>query len=229
MTGQPTGKGDRTEQFVDWGGEIGGPILKDKWWFWVSYGKQDIRILKLAGTHDRTILPNLSFKTQGQITKSMRGSFTFFQANKQKWGRNASPTRPQETTYNQDGPNRCTRARSTTTSATTCSWSAATPTSRAGSRSTPQGGMDQDVYQDAGGVWHNSYYNYITDRPQDAFVTDGNYFKGNHEIKFGFTWRKTDGRTPTARSSASGNMIITMFDQGSIHAWRRAGRRAVRL
>ena len=105
VTGQPTGKGDRTEQFLDWGGELGGPILKDQWWFWVSYGKQDIRILKLSGTHDRTILPNLSFKTQGQITKSMRGSFTFFQANKQKWGRNASPTRPQETTCNQDGPN----------------------------------------------------------------------------------------------------------------------------
>src|SRR5450756_1123956 len=100
-----TKKGDRTQQFLDWGGELGGPALKDHWWFWVSYGKQDIRILKLSGTHDRTILPNLSFKTQGQITKAMRGSFTYFMANKQKVGRDASSLRPQETTYNQDGPN----------------------------------------------------------------------------------------------------------------------------
>ena len=71
----------------------------------------------------------------------------------------------------------------------------------------PQGGMDKDVYQDAGGVWHSSYDNYITDRPQNAFVMDGNYFKGNHEIKFGFTWRKTEVHSTSQWPSASNNML----------------------
>ncbi len=88
-SGSKTGHGEETERFTDWGGDFGGPILKDRWWFWGAYGEQDIRIIKMAGVKDRTLLKNASFKTQGQLTKSMRGSFTFFQAGKQKWGRNA--------------------------------------------------------------------------------------------------------------------------------------------
>ncbi len=211
VTGQPTGEGDRTEQFLDWGGEIGGPVLKDQWWFWVSYGKQDIRILKLSGTRDRTVLPNLSFKTQGQITKSMRGSFTFFQANKQKWGRNASPTRPQETTFNQDGPNSMYKGEINYNVGNNLFLVGRYAYTKGGFTFDPQGGMDKDVYRDASGVWHNSMYNYVTDRPQNAFVTDGNYFKGNHEIKFGFTWRKTEVHST---SQWPGSMISTRFDYG---------------
>lgn len=215
QNGNPTGKGDRTQQFTDWGGELGGPIVKDRLWFWISYGKQDIRILKLSGTHDRTILPNVSLKTQGQITKSMRGSFTFFQANKQKFGRDASSTRPQETTYNQDGPNQMFKGEVNYNVGNNLFLVGRYAHVKGGFTFVPQGGMSTDVYQDAGGVWHNSFYDYNTDRPQDAFVMDGNFFKGNHEIKFGFTWRKTTVHSDSQISSASKNMIITFFDQGS--------------
>jgi hypothetical protein len=215
LTNPTTHKGDRTEQFLDWGGELGGPVLKDRWWFWISYGKQDIRILKLSGTHDRTILPNLSFKTQGQITKSMRGSFTFFQANKQKFGRDASSLRPQETTYNQDGPNQMFKGEINYNLGNNVFLVGRYAHVKGGFNFLPQGGMDKDVYQDAGGVWHNSYFDYFTDRPQDALVMDGNYFKGNHEIKFGFTWRKTEVHSTSQVSSASKNMIYTIFNQGS--------------
>jgi hypothetical protein len=215
VTGQPTGKGDRTQQFLDWGGELGGPILKDRWWFWVSYGKQDIRILKLSGTHDRTILPNISLKTQGQLTKALRTSFTFFQANKQKFGRDASSTRPQETTYNQDGPNQMFKFEGNYVVGNNLFLVGRYAHVKGGFTFVPQGGMDTDVYRDAGNVWHNSYFDYNTDRPQDAFVFDGNYFKGNHELKFGFTWRKTTVHSDSQISSASKNMIITLFDQGT--------------
>jgi hypothetical protein len=47
------------------------------------------------------------------------------------------------------------------------------------------------MYRDDSLVYHNSYWDYVTDRPQWAFVADANYFKGNHEIKLGYTWRKT--------------------------------------
>jgi hypothetical protein len=206
------GKGDRTQQFADWGGELGGPVLKDRWWFWVSYGKQDIRILKLSGTHDRTILPNLSFKTQGQITKAIRGSFTYFMANKQKFGRNASPTRPQETTFDQDGPNSMYKGEINYNVGNNLFLVARYAYTKGGFTFDPEGGMDKDVYNDASGVWHNSMYNYVTDRPQKAFVTDGNYFKGNHEVKFGFTWRKTEVHST---SQWPGHMAYTAFDQGS--------------
>ena len=42
----------------------------------------------------------------------------------------------------------------------------------------PQGGMDKQMYRDDSYVYHNSYWDYVTDRPQDAFVADANYFHG---------------------------------------------------
>jgi len=32
----------------------------------------------------------------------------------------------------------------------------------------PQGGMDKQVYQDDSGVWHGSYWEYLSDRPQQV-------------------------------------------------------------
>ncbi|MGE5361527.1 MAG: hypothetical protein ACM3NQ_21125, partial [Bacteroidales bacterium] len=185
-------KGDRTQQYVDWGGDVGGPIVKDRLWFWGAYGKQDIRIMKLSGTTDRTVLPNISLKVQGQATKAMRASFTFFQANKQKWGRNASSSRPQETTWNQDGPNQMFKGEVNYVFGNNLFLAGRYAHVKGGFTFDPQGGMKTASYQDSNGVWHGSYYNYVTDRPQDALVIDANYFKGAHEFKFGFTWRKTD-------------------------------------
>ncbi len=37
--GGVSGKGNRLTKYADYGGEIGGPILKDKWWGWGSLGR----------------------------------------------------------------------------------------------------------------------------------------------------------------------------------------------
>ena len=37
-------KADHIDQVGEYGAELGGPIVKDKLWFWLSYDKQDIRI-----------------------------------------------------------------------------------------------------------------------------------------------------------------------------------------
>jgi hypothetical protein len=193
--GGTTGKGDRTEQFSDWGGDVGGPILKDKWWFWGSYGAQDIRILKLAGAHDRTVLKNASFKTQGQITKALRGSFTFFQANKQKWGRNAGTFVSQPSTVDQSGfggPNRMYKVEANYVAGNNLFLVARFAKVKGGFQLIPQGGEKTPTYFDADGVQRGSGQTYKSDRPQKSFVADGNYFRGVHEIKFGFTWRKAE-------------------------------------
>jgi len=185
-------KGDSTQQYLDYGGDLGGPILKDRLWFWGAYGKQDIRIMKLAGVSDKTILPNFSFKSQGQVTKAMRASFTFFQANKQKWGRNAGTSRPQETTFDQDGPNQMWKGEANYVLGNNLFIAGRYAYVKGGFTFMPEGGMTTAAYQDYNGVWHGSMYNYVTDRPQHTMNADANYFKGSHEFKFGFTWRKTD-------------------------------------
>ena len=169
------------------------PIIKDKWWFWGAYGKTDVRILKLAGSSDKTLLKNVSFKTQGQVTSAMRASFTYFNANKLKWGRGAGSLRPQETTYDQTGPNDMYKGEVNYVLGSNLFLVGRYAHVKGGFAFQPEGGFDNvQVWRDASYVWHGSYNNYLTDRPQDAFNVDANYFHGNQEFKFGYSWRKTE-------------------------------------
>ena len=91
----------------DWGGEIGGPILKDHIWAWGSYGQQDVSVQTLPsplspnGLTDKTKLPTWNAKVNAQVTAS--NSLTLFGSNnsKEKKGRNAGPTRTLPTAWNQ--------------------------------------------------------------------------------------------------------------------------------
>src|SRR5206468_11167931 len=99
--GSPNGKGNRTNQYADYGFEIGGPIVKDHLWGWGSIGKTDVRILTIKQTPDRTILKNYGAKLTAQASPGLRGSFTYYTGRKEKFGRSASATRPPETTVDQ--------------------------------------------------------------------------------------------------------------------------------
>ena len=195
--GSKTGKGDHTLSFEDWGGDVGGPVFKDRWWFWGAYGHQNIRIQRMTGVLDKTVLKNVSFKTNAQITKSIRASFTYFNANKLKWGRNTGQTCDQNCGENQTGPNDLYKGEINYNYGSNLFLVARYAHVKGGFAFHPQGGDDSLSYWDVNGVQHGSSYVYITNRPQDSFIVDGNYFKGNHELKFGYTWRKatTDSAT----------------------------------
>src|SRR5262245_56285431 len=82
--GGASGKGNRTERYADYGFEVGGPVMKDKWWAWGSYAKTDVRILTLNGVSDKTTLEDIGAKTNAQFNDAWRASFTFFSGNKKK-------------------------------------------------------------------------------------------------------------------------------------------------
>ena len=63
-------KADHADQIADYGVDLGGPIVKDKLWFWGSYGKQDMRILRLNQSHDKTLLKDYNAKLNWQATLS---------------------------------------------------------------------------------------------------------------------------------------------------------------
>ena len=66
---------------------LGGPIVKDKLWFYGTYGKQDIRLTRLNGTPDKTLLPSYNGKLNWQATGSTMVSAFYFVGSKQKFGR----------------------------------------------------------------------------------------------------------------------------------------------
>jgi len=183
--------GNRTDFYKDYGVELGGPLLKDKLWAWGSIGRTNPRNLTLNGTPDETILKNYAFKADGQVNASVRGNFTFFEGDKLKYGRSAGPTRPAETSWDQSGPTKYYKGEGAFVVGGNLFAAARYAYITGGFQLLPEGGLDKNFYKDDAGVWHNSYYFYKTSRPQYYASGDASYFKGKHEVKFGYSWRKT--------------------------------------
>ena len=81
-------KANHTDKILNRGFDIGGPIVKDKLWFWVSWGKQNIDIVKLVQTTDKTVLTNTNAKINWAPTANDQVSGFYFNGAKEKFGRN---------------------------------------------------------------------------------------------------------------------------------------------
>ena len=176
--GGKSGKGNRTDQYSDYGFELGGPIVKGKLWGWGSVGKTDVRIRTLTDVLDRTVLKNYSLKIQAQATQNMRASFTYYFADKNKWGRGASATRPDETTYNQTGPSPFYKGEVNYVVGNNLFLTGRFAYATNSFTLDPRGGMKANVYVDDSGVWHGSAWYYTTKRPNTVAMAEGSYFRG---------------------------------------------------
>src|SRR6185437_5144053 len=120
-------------------------------------------------TPDHTILKDYSFKGTGQVTKDIRANFTYYRGAKLKYGRNAGPTRPPETTWDQGGPTQVYKGDANFVAGRNLFVTANVSHVAGGFFLTPEGGLATPLYVDDGGVAHGSYSKYITNRPQNAF------------------------------------------------------------
>ena len=111
----------RMKEITDVGFDVGGPLVRDRWWAWGSYGLTDGTLYTLNGDPDRTELENIAFKTTAQVTSAIRPEFLFFRGNKMKNGRGASPLRAAPTTWDQTGPTPLYKGQVNFRPATTCS------------------------------------------------------------------------------------------------------------
>ncbi len=207
--GGTSGKGNRTDKYLDDGVDLGGPILKDRLWAWGRIGRTDVRNLTLTGTPDETILNNYALKADSQLNDAIRAGFTFYEGNKVKNGRSAGVTRPPETTWNQTGPTKMYKGEGNFVVGQNLFASARFAYISGGFQLAPQGGLTPNVYEDDSLVWHNSYELFKTNRPQYYGGADASYFAGRHEVKFGFAWRKTP---VDSLSQWPGDRIVTYFD-----------------
>ncbi len=187
----PSGKGNRLKDLTDYGFDVGGPIMRDKWWAWGSYGRTESTLFTLNGDPDKTTLENVALKSSAQITPRIRPEFLFFRGNKTKIGRGASPLRAPESTWDQTGPTPLVKGQVNLIAGNNVFVTARAGWVGNGFTFDPQGGLDASAYRDAGRVRHGSYYYYDTDRPDVSTLVDGNWVRGAHEITFGGSWRKT--------------------------------------
>jgi len=195
--GGVSGKGNRLDRYADYGGEVGGPILKNRWWGWGSLARTNVTVLTLQGIPDKTTLTDASVKTSAQFSQKWRGSFTFFSGNKQKDGRGAGPFNPPETTFVQNGPSKLYKGEVNYVASNSLFLTGRFAHVNGPFSLTPKGGLDKQVFIDADGVYHNTNLFLDTNRPQKTGIVDGSWFRGRHELKFGGSFRRVDDETFT--------------------------------
>ena len=209
------------KDLTDKGFDLGGPLVRDRWWAWGSYGRTDSTLFTLNGDPDKTKLENMAFKSTAQLTPSIRPEFLFFRGNKEKIGRGASPLRAPETTWNQSGPTPLYKGQVNLIAAGSLFVTARVGYVGNGFKFDPQGGLDASAYRDAGRVRHGSYYLYETDRPDYSALVDANWVRGRHEITFGGSWRKTkdDERQDYPGNGVDSLHAADFATSRSIQAW----------
>jgi carboxypeptidase family protein/TonB-dependent receptor-like protein len=212
-------KANHTDSIKDRGFDIGGPILKDRLWFWGSWGDNDIKIIRLTQTGDETILKNTNVKVNWAATQKDEVSFFYFNGAKEKFGRSPGQAANEADSflwnqgnfYPQDsflspihglakiednhtfGPNLFVSAK--------YAWFGW------GYGFAPRGGADKD-----GGINFNtntaygSWDTYTARKPWQIVDVTGSSFKsaagGNHEFKFGFGYRRNPNASTTRWSGS---------------------------
>ena len=89
-----------------YGANFGGPLVRDRVWFYLSWGVQDIDALALSGDSDRTWLVSGYGRMDFQITPNLKLNFFGEYDNKQKWNRSdwGYTQQDPEALWNQVGP-----------------------------------------------------------------------------------------------------------------------------
>jgi len=181
----------------DYGVEAGGPLWADKAWLWGSYGRKEIPVVRLGGTTDTTFLNNYAGKLSVQPVESNSFTFFYFRGGKDKLGRSAGVTRPQETSVDQTGPTDIYKGEDSQVFGPNLVADVAWSYTSGGFSLSPEGGQlppNENVYEDPNGVFHRSFAFQVFNRPQhEANGTASAFFNTGalgHELKFGFGYRK---------------------------------------
>jgi len=86
---------NRIEQIKDFGTSAGGPLFKDRLWWWGSYGVQDIFNYTIYNTRDQSLISNYSFKLNAQPFSGNRFEALVTSGAKERYGWNASLAKPE--------------------------------------------------------------------------------------------------------------------------------------
>jgi hypothetical protein len=230
LSGSPAlrdGKADHIEQINDWGVDLGGPIVKDKLWFWGGYNRNDIRLFRLRGSaRDKTLLKNYNAKVNWQASSKDQISLLWFRGDKLKFGRDPGYAGNNQALWDQGqffaeedcglpcGMKGLWKAEWNHTFSNKLYMGAKYAFFNWGYGFDSQTGDDQDLSIDrVNDVARGSAQKFRFLKPWHTVNFDGNYFAtgmgGNHELKFGFGYRHWPN---SSSASYGGNQIVAIHN-----------------
>jgi hypothetical protein len=208
----PDGGYNKIRDIKDFGFNIGGPLFKDKVWWWGSYGVQEIKTTVMSGGNDDTFLNNYAAKVNIQIIPENRLELFVHAGAKEKFGRDASSTLPagrnQKGWYKFGSP--IVKVQDEHMFGDSFFVSAKYGFSDAGFGLWP---ADDEFLTDiriwnVGDAYNTRYTWFMSGRPNAQWTLYGTYFNDNllgasHEIKMGVEYAD---RRQKSKSGAAGNM-----------------------
>ena len=215
---------DHNRQISDYTVDFGGPIVREKAWFYGSWANQDIRLVRSAGALiDRTVLKTTNAKGNWQATSKDMVSVLWFLGAKDKFGR--SPGRSgiadvETSTWDQGGsyvPNRpqgLLKFEDNHVFSSNLFLSGRYGYYNTGFGLVPKGGLELNAGESQVlGQAFGSYQQSLNIRPQHTANVDANYFANAwgaaHDVKFGGGFRRV---TATSGTLWPGNMIRAFQD-----------------
>jgi hypothetical protein len=222
---QGSDNADHADQISEYGFDLGGPILKDRLWFWGSYGKQDLRVVRFSQNKDKTVLKDYNAKLNFQVSHDNMFSAYWFLGDKIKLGRpnarglgteTASHTRNQGDVFEDSNwPHGFLKLEDNHVFSPSFMLNVKASHYNNGFGLVPAGGLDTAEGLDiVTSEAYGSSKQYQSIRPQSTLNADASYFRGSHEFKFGFAYRRAsvvsssllpgngiEARTETARGT----------------------------
>jgi hypothetical protein len=207
---------NRTNDIKDFGFNAGGPFVKDKAWWWISYGIQQVKTYNQLNVADDTYLNNYGAKLNFQFIPSNRLEILYQLNDKVKYGRSSSesfvPGWRQGSKGYFGAP--ILKIQDEQMVGNNLFLSIRAGTSNGGFGMRPENDLDLEnvtYYDYAGGYFYNSYWWFYSDRPHPYGVLQAQYFNDDllgmaHEMKFGFEVNNNT-RTYTGTYYGNGNFV----------------------
>ena len=202
--------GNRVNQIAEYGGDLGGPVKKNRVWVWGAAARNDIRQFAFTGFPDDAILNSVSAKTDAQLTAADRFSFFLHRTEKLVTGRFAGVLRPPETTQDQAGPVWIFKFEDAHVFGPSLFISGKFAYVDETFALTPQSGLNAQVYRDlATTIWHGGMTYLRSDRAISQTHVDGIWSRGHHEMTFGLAHRRG---TATERNGWPGDQTLALVN-----------------
>jgi hypothetical protein len=207
--------GNRIRHLAEYGGDTGGPLRKERVWFWLATSRTDVRQLAINGFPDNSIINTLAARGDAQLAPSTRLSFLYHRAEKLKDGRGAGVDRPPETTLNQQGPANIYKIEGSKIFGPALFVSAKFAYVDSRFSLTPQSGLNGQAWRDfATQIAHGSFSFSTSDRDQYQTQIDGNWSRGRHDLTFGLHQRRTTSNETFGFPGDGTQTVVNLERQG---------------